>query len=324
MTDKQKSIFADLTAAINMLWDVKINAPGESVSRADIKRIMPAFDMLRLVVMDDVSAIERVAHLKAECVRAAYQEHVLAHVDTDYSLDDIYVLQATLKNILKNEKIPGKLPARLLYIADTHFYHNRLCQEMDQRGFNNYEEMNAYMIEKWNEKVTPKDEVYILGDFSIAKGEATNAVLKQLKGKKHLIIGNHDRYLEDRRFDLSLYRSVQPYKEVRDQGRSVILSHYPVICYNGQYRRGRDGEATTYMLYGHTHNTQDEERMSRFIRLTRETLAASRHRPDSEPIPCNMINCFCVFSGYQPMTLDEWIRIDAARRNKMYEEESKQ
>lgn len=324
MTDKQGYIFADLTTAINMLRDEKINAPGENISRADIKRIMPAFDMLRLVVMDNSAAIERVAHVGADHVRAAYQEHVLAHVGSIYSLDDIYALQAEFKNVLKNEKIPGKQPARLLYIADTHFYHNRLCQEMDHRGFKNYEEMNAYMIEKWNEKVTPKDEVYILGDFSIAKGDATNAVLKQLKGKKHLIIGNHDRYLEDKRFDVGLYRSIQPYKEIRDRGRSVILSHYPVMCYNGQYRRGTDGKPTTYMLYGHTHNTQDEERMSRFIRLTRETLAASRHRPDPEPIPCNMINCFCMFSGYQPMTLDEWIRIDTARRNKMYEEESKQ
>ena len=31
------------------------------------------------------------------------------------------------------------------------------------------------------------------------------------------------------------------------------------------------------------------------------------------------INCFCMFSNYQPMTLDEWIRADAYRRAAMKE-----
>lgn len=30
-----------------------------------------------------------------------------------------------------------------------------------------------------------------------------------------------------------------------------------------------------------------------------------------------MINCFCMFSDYQPMTLDEWIEIDRKRRKAM-------
>ena len=43
----------------------------------------------------------------------------------------------------------------------------------------------------------------------------------------------------------------------------------------------------------------------------------SRHSTEPEPIPCNMINCFCMFSDYQPMTLDEWIEIDGKRRKAM-------
>ena len=31
-------------------------------------------------------------------------------------------------------------------------------------------------------------------------------------------------------------------------------------------------------------------------------------------IPCNMINCFCMFSDYVPLTLDEWIELDNKRR----------
>lgn len=71
------------------------------------------------------------------------------------------------------------------------------------------------------------------------------------------------------------------------------------------------------MLYGHVHNTHDEVLVNRFITETRSTLAQSRYAKQPEPIPCNMINCFCMFSDYQPMTLDEWIIIDKKRRENM-------
>ena len=62
---------------------------------------------------------------------------------------------------------------------------------MDMRGFSGYEEMNAYMIRQWNDHVTKKDEVNILGDFAISRGRAANEILRQLNGKKYLIEGNH-------------------------------------------------------------------------------------------------------------------------------------
>jgi len=30
-------------------------------------------------------------------------------------------------------------------------------------------------------------------------------------------------------------------------------------------------------------------------------------------VPCHMINCFCMYSDYTPLSLDEWIRNDADR-----------
>ena len=53
---------------------------------------------------------------------------------------------------------------------------------MDNRGFANAEEMNAYMIEQWNKKVRWNDEVVILGDFSLGKADETNRVLEELNG----------------------------------------------------------------------------------------------------------------------------------------------
>ena len=33
----------------------------------------------------------------------------------------------------------------------------------------------------------------------------------------------------------------------------------------------------------------------------------SKYDEEPMPIPCNMINCFCMYSDYVPLTLDEWI-----------------
>ena len=90
-------------------------------------------------------------------------------------------------------------------------------------------------------------EVYILGDFSISRGKTVNEVLGQLNGKKYLIEGNHDKFLDDKEFDRSLFRWIRPYAEIRDCRRQVILSHYPVFCYKGQYRMTPEGTPLTYM-----------------------------------------------------------------------------
>ena len=211
-----------------------------------------------------------------------------------------------------------KIPVRKLYIADLHFFHDSQNHRMDMRGFSDYEEMNAHMIRQWNDHVTRKDEVYILGDFAISWVQAAESVLRQLNGRKFLIQGNHDKFLEDKKFDRSLFEWIRPYAEIQDAGRKVILSHYPVFCYNGQYRLTPEGQPIAYMLYGHVHNTHDERLVNEFIRITKGTMVTSRRQPQEHPIPCNMINCFCMFSDYIPLTLDDWIRVDEKRREKVF------
>ena len=213
-----------------------------------------------------------------------------------------------------------KIPVRKLYIADLHFYHDNLNHRMDMRGFSGYEEMNAHMIRQWNDHVTKKDEVYILGDFAISRGRAAGEILCQLNGKKYLIEGNHDRFLDDKEFDRSQFEWIRPYAEIQDSKRRVVLSHYPVFCYKGQYRMSPEGMPLTYMLYGHVHNTHDERLVNEFIRITKDTMVTSRNQTQEHPIPCNMINCFCMFSDYIPLTLDDWICLDKNRREEMNRE----
>ena len=205
------------------------------------------------------------------------------------------------------------------YIADCHFFHENLIHRMDNRGFSSVEEMNAYMIEKWNNKVNKNDEVVILGDFSWGKPEQTQEILSQLNGILYMIRGNHDHYLKSAKFDTSRFVWVKDYAEIYDNKRKVVLCHYPVMCYSGQYRLDKKGTPKTYMLYGHVHDTFDQRLLEQFQEITvnskRMTLGANDEIVEMN-IPCNMINCFCMYSDYEPLSLDEWIRCQEKRLKK--------
>lgn len=199
------------------------------------------------------------------------------------------------------------------YIADPHFFHAALNTKMDKRGFESVEQMNQYMLDRWNEKVRKNDEVVIIGDLSWGKAEETNELLDRLNGRLYLIQGNHDRFLKNKDYNANRFVWVKPYEELQDNKRKVILCHYPVMCYNGQYRVDEEGNPKVYMLYGHVHDTQDQRLLEQFQEITRNTITVS---PDgtSRQIPCHMINCFCMYSDYTPLTLDEWILCDEKRR----------
>ena len=205
------------------------------------------------------------------------------------------------------------------YIADLHFGHERLNQYMDQRGFENAEAMNEYMISRWNSRVKRGDDVIILGDFCLAKKpDEVHELLDKLNGNKYLIVGNHDKYVESRLFDKSRFGWIKPYMEMSDNKRKVILSHYPIMCYNGQYRLDKDGMPTTFMLYGHVHNTYDEYLINEYLRSIADNTRMIKGTDEPVRIPCRMINCFCMFSDYLPLTLDEWIELDRKRREEYF------
>lgn len=202
------------------------------------------------------------------------------------------------------------------YIADLHFFHGALNDRMDRRGFTDVDEMNEYMIGKWNRKVRSNDDVVIIGDLSFGSAEETNALLKRLHGRLYLIQGNHDRFLAKKDMDTGLFRWIKPYEELADDKRKVILCHYPILFYNGQYRIDENGNPKSYMLYGHVHDTRDQRLLEQFQEITAHTvIEGSGDAENAERcIPCNMINCFCMYSDYEPLTLDEWIVCDKERR----------
>lgn len=81
----------------------------------------------------------------------------------------------------------------VFFISDTHLGHRSIIQfEREARPFATIEEHDEALVERWNSVVTKRDVVYHLGD--VLFGRHSFETLARLKGKKKLILGNHDRY----------------------------------------------------------------------------------------------------------------------------------
>lgn len=62
------------------------------------------------------------------------------------------------------------------FTSDLHFCHEKMIRIMD-RPFRDAADMEEGLIENWNSRVTPEDEVYILGDVTMrGRKEARRAL----------------------------------------------------------------------------------------------------------------------------------------------------
>lgn len=132
-----------------------------------------------------------------------------------------------------------------LYISDIHFGHRNIIR-LDERPFENEEEMDRAIIDKWNQKVSPEDHIYIVGDIAFRNTIPVQDYLKQLKGHKHLILGNHDGDIPNNQEALSLLESVDDLLEINEGDRKICLCHYPLADWNGRCKG-------SWLIYGHIH-----------------------------------------------------------------------
>lgn len=176
------------------------------------------------------------------------------------------------------------------FISDLHFGHKNVIK-FDNRPFSSVDEMDQELIRKWNKTVlnTNKDLVYILGDISWYNGEKTRLILEQLNGKKILIKGNHDKN-KDIEFYKDLFEEIVDYKEINRNKTKIILSHYPILFYNGNLKNN-------IMLYGHLHNTEQEILLQDIIKTIK--LKGQKVR---------MYNVGCMFWDYKPISLEQILK----------------
>lgn len=169
----------------------------------------------------------------------------------------------------------------VFFTADLHIGHANILRHTN-RPFASLEEMNEELCRRWNKRVKKNDTVYIIGDLFFRNSIPASEYLQQMNGKKHLIIGNHDKdWMKKTNLD-EYFASVQHYAELSDGNHKLTLCHYPLMTWNGA-NRGR------YMIYGHIHDNTDS---------------------DYWPLLCNMpqaLNAGVEINGYEPVTFDELV-----------------
>lgn len=177
------------------------------------------------------------------------------------------------------------------FIGDLHFSHDNTLA-YDRRPFLTTEAHDKALIERWNNTVNISDHTYIMGDLSYANVTKTIDIMSQLNGDKTLVVGNHDqRFLKNRDFR-SLFREITYYKEVDlSDGQKLILCHYPIIAFNGQFRQA-------IHLYAHVHNSPQYVMVDNVRKLTEKERGKGT---------CRMYNTGAMldYMDFTPRTLDE-------------------
>lgn len=132
---------------------------------------------------------------------------------------------------------------KVFFISDMHFGHMNIIK-YENRPFKTLLEMDTGIIKNWNNTVSKKDLVFVLGDISFYPVEKTKALITLLNGRKNLILGNHDtktpKVYSEMGFEfVSKYPIV--YKEF------FLLSHEPLYV----------NKSMPYLnIHGHMHSNE--------------------------------------------------------------------
>ena len=185
----------------------------------------------------------------------------------------------------------------IYYISDTHFGDLRVFNKCS-RPFSGLYELETEIVKRWNNKVLDTDTVYILGD--IADDDYTDAIdiFRKLKGIKHFIIGNHDLKMLDLIKKSNVFKTVEFMSLIEDKGRKVCLCHYPLMDWM-EFSRGG------YHVYGHIHN-----------KTPKNDPAYKQIKEFYKDKPC--YNCGVDVTNYEPVTLDEMIKLKEENKNEPY------
>jgi calcineurin-like phosphoesterase family protein len=132
------------------------------------------------------------------------------------------------------------------FTADLHFGHGNIIRHCN-RPFASVDEMDAALARNWNAAVSPRDEIYILGDLTMAPAAKAHEILSSLNGRKYFIRGNHDRFLKNFEPFAEDFVWVKDYFVLKYGGRDFVLFHYPIAEWAGFFRGA-------IHLYGHIHN----------------------------------------------------------------------
>lgn len=169
----------------------------------------------------------------------------------------------------------------IYFTSDLHFGHYNIIAHCN-RPFQSIDHMNSVLIQNWNQKVTDRDDVYILGDFTMEDAATAHRFFSVLNGKKYLIRGNHDKFTEKFEQYAEDIVWIKDYHVLKYEKKKFILFHYPILEWES-YGKG------SIHLYGHIHNNiQSLERV--------------------KVLDKNAYNVGVDVNGYAPISIDEVIK----------------
>lgn len=166
----------------------------------------------------------------------------------------------------------------IFVISDTHFGHANILTFKTNDGsplrtFSSVDEMDEHMVECWNKVVSDSDIVYHLGDVFFGQGHVH---LSRLKGRKRLILGNHDTAKSEHL--IKNFQKIMVWRMFPEL--NCLLTHVPVHK-SALYK-------TKYNLHGHVHLNSLEEK--EYINCSAEVL-------DFTPKPIDSIINKCLVSS---------------------------
>lgn len=128
------------------------------------------------------------------------------------------------------------------FTADHHLGHANILRHAG-RPFADVTAMGEALIERWNARVRPDDEVWHLGDFCWGDARLAESYRQHLNGRIHLITGNHDRTGVR---ELPGWASVGEVRTLKINGHVIVLCHFPFESWDRSFHG-------SIHLHGHTH-----------------------------------------------------------------------
>lgn len=152
---------------------------------------------------------------------------------------------------------------QILFWGCLHYKHNPGWEIpiWKMRGFNSSEEHDLAIVQNWNNKASEETIGFLLGDIVFGRDAESHLrfLADNLKySKLYVMSGNHQAGWKQlfESVDENVYKAshggelifVPNYLEAYVNGQAIVMSHYPILSWNGQGKG-------SWMLFSHVHGS---------------------------------------------------------------------
>ena len=211
---------------------------------------------------------------------------------------------------------PLKIVARdreVCFWSDTHFNHK--CEHWEiplwkARGFDSVEEHNEILIQRWNEKSNSNTIFFHLGDFIFGYDSIVHFknIINRVNFKElYIMPGNHNSgwrqvFEEQKKNVWNINENkkvifVPNYLEAYVNGQPLVMSHYPILSFNGQSKNG-------ICLYGHVHGNLIKNEIGKLYSKARTFEVTV----ESCPHPINFKEIRSIFNDKESVSFDHHLQ----------------